>query len=157
MAGCYFIHWTIMSVKVLVSALGQQIIADAKQIENKETKDLVGYWLDKPRVIVYNTAEDGGVSLSFAPYCLVSDETAFSIRSEHIVAILEPRADVLVAYNALFETPEVTEDGSDTADAEGSVDLSDSTNGAVGVGTEGAPEVTVSSDGAEEVVAEVVA
>ena len=34
-----------MAVKVLVNALGQHILADTKQIENKETGDVVGYWL----------------------------------------------------------------------------------------------------------------
>ena len=50
-----------MAVKVLVTALGQQLIAVAKQIENKETSELVGYWLENPRTVVYqpNEADDG--------------------------------------------------------------------------------------------------
>ena len=98
-----------MTVKVLVTALGQQIVADTKQIENKETSDLVGYWMNNPRVVVYQQAEDGGVSVNFASYCMVSDEASFSIRSEHIVAILEPRADVVKAYTQLVAPPEEAE------------------------------------------------
>ena len=97
-----------MTVKVLVTALGQQIVSEAKQIENKESGDLVGYWLENPRLVGYtkNDDEEGGLSVNFGPYCLVSDEAAFSIRSEHVVAILEPRADVLEAYTQLVTPPE---------------------------------------------------
>ena len=95
-----------MTVKVLVTALGQQIIADTKQIENKETQELVGYWLSNPRVVGYSKDEEGQLSVNFNTYCLVSDEQAFSIRSEHIVAILEPRADVTEAYEGLVSPPE---------------------------------------------------
>ena len=97
-----------MTVKVLVTALGQQIVSEAKQIENKESGDLVGYWLENPRLVGYtkNDDEEGGLSVNFGPYCLVSDESAFSIRSEHVVAILEPRADVLEAYTQLVTPPE---------------------------------------------------
>ena len=98
-----------MTVKVLVTALGQQIIADTKQIENKETNDLVGYWMNNPRVVVYQRGEgeDAGLSVNFAAYCMVSDEASFSIRAEHIVAILEPRADVVEAYTTLVTPPDV--------------------------------------------------
>ena len=132
-----------MSVKVLVTAIGQQIVTSAKQIENKETGDLVGYWLSNPRVVGYTPNEDDkGLSVNFAPYCLVSDESEFSIRSEHIVAILEPRLDVVEAYTKLVNPEETSvaiegteDDVSSTVDSEGS-DVSDSTDGAVGVGAE---------------------
>ena len=135
-----------MTVKVLVTQLGQQLIAEAKQIENKESGDLVGYWLENPRVVQYsqNNDEEGGLSVNFGAYCLVSDEAAFSVRSEHIVAILEPRADVLEAYTNLVNPPETdaviegTEDNAtDAVSAEGSDDSSEP-DGAAGDGTEGA-------------------
>ena len=128
-----------MTVKVLVTQLGQQIVSDVKQIENKEDGSLVGYWLMNPRVVGYtkNDDEEGGLSVNFGPYCLVSDESAFSIRSEHVVAILEPRNDVVEAYTELVgpgeeqasvaiegdEPTEVTEDdATDAPAAEGSDD-----------------------------------
>ena len=138
-----------MTVKVLVTALGQQLIADTKQIENKESKELVGYWLSSPRVVGYSKDEEGQLSVNFNPYCLVSDEQAFSIRSEHIVAILEPRQDVMEAYNNLV-TP-VEEDGTDSVDTEAAADDADSVDGAAGDGATGAPEVTVLSGGKDEV------
>ena len=33
-----------MSIKVLVTEIGQHVIGDIKQIENKETEEVVGYW-----------------------------------------------------------------------------------------------------------------
>ena len=41
-----------MSIKVIVTAIGQHVIADIKQIENKETNELVGYWLENPRMVI---------------------------------------------------------------------------------------------------------
>ena len=100
-----------MTVKVLVTAIGQQIIAETKQIENKETNEIVGYWLAQPRLVQYTQSEDGGVGVNFANYCLVSDEGEFSLRGDHVVAILEPRDTVVEAWTKLVypEVPETDE------------------------------------------------
>lgn len=100
-----------MTVKVLVTAIGQQIIAETKQIENKETNEIVGYWLAQPRLVQYSQGEDGGVGVNFATYCLVSDEAEFSLRGDHVVAILEPRDSVVEAWTKLVypEAPETEE------------------------------------------------
>ena len=97
-----------MTVKVLVTAIGQQIIADTKQIENKETNDIVGYWLSQPRLVTYTQGEDGNLGVNFGTYCLVSDEAEFSLRGDHVVSILEPRDDVVEAWKKLVY-PEVEE------------------------------------------------
>ena len=97
-----------MTIKVLVTAIGQQIIADTKQIENKETNDIVGYWLSQPRLVQYTQNEDGNLGVNFGTYCLVSDEAEFSLRGDHVVAILEPRDDVVGAWKKLVY-PEVEE------------------------------------------------
>ena len=136
-----------MTVKVLVTAIGQQIVTTAKQIENKETGDLVGYWLSNPRVVGYTPNEDdNGLSVNFAPYCLVSDESEFSIRSEHIVAILEPRLDVVEAYTKLVnpEEPasvaiEGTEDAAINPDVVEGSDVPDLADGTAGDGAESSP------------------
>ena len=121
-----------MTVKVLVTALGQQIVAGAKQIENKETQELVGYWLENPRVVGYTRNEDGEISVNFGPYCMVSDEQAFSLRSDHVVAILEPRADVSEAYSQLVSpadapTEELNDEAPDDTNSD-SVEGSDATD-----------------------------
>ncbi len=115
-----------MATKILINQIGQQLIADVKQVENKETKEIVGYWLTNPRTVNYDTTEDGQVSVNFGTYCLVSNESEFSVRAEHIVAILEPREEVLERYNSIVEPEEVTdesavgdvEDGTDTGESE---------------------------------------
>ena len=106
-----------MTVKVLVTQLGQQIIAEAKQIENKETNDIVGYWLSQPRLIQYTQSEEGEVGVNFASYCIVSDEAEFSLRADHVVAILEPRDSVLQAYTQLAFPEPVADEASEGEDA----------------------------------------
>ena len=97
-----------MTVKVLCTAIGQQIIADTKQIENKETNEIVGYWLSQPRLVQYTQSDDGNLGVNFGSYCIVSDENEFSLRGDHVVAILEPRDDVVEAWKSLVY-PEVDE------------------------------------------------
>ena len=102
-----------MSIKVIVTAVGQHVIADIKQIENKDTNDVVGYWLDNPRVIAYSrTGEGDNVSIGFVNYCMVSDEQSFSLKADHVVAILEPRADVAGKYVEVT-VPATTDDTTD--------------------------------------------
>ena len=134
-----------MTVKVLVTQLGQQIVSEAKQIENKESGDLVGYWLENPRVGNYSRGEgeDEGLQVNFGPYCLVSDEAAFSVRSEHIVAILEPRADVVEAYTNLV-TPLDVEAAVDGEDVPETVNEDDAVDAPSAEGSDVAGE----SDGA---------
>ena len=122
-----------MAIKVLVTAIGQQIVADTKQVENKDTKELVGYWLENPRVVSYvpsSDPENTNISVRFGSYCAVSDENSFSLAKEHVVAILEPRADVLEAYtsNTVPVTTEETTDEPVTDTVEAGTDA-DSTDG----------------------------
>ena len=118
-----------MAVKVLVNALGQHILADTKQIENKETGDVVGYWVEQPRLVYYNQGEDGEVSVNFGSYCLISAESAFSIRAESVTSILEPREEVVEAWKtAVYGDSQATDNGDGTVTTE--------------VETPGAPEVT---------------
>ena len=129
-----------MTVKVLVTALGQQIVAGVKQIENKETNEIVGYWLSNPRTVNYTKDDEGNIGINFGAYCLISDEAEFSLRADHVVAILEPRDSVAEGYtNLVFpkteespteETPtEEVNDGTDTADTETPATDADSTDG----------------------------
>ena len=99
-----------MTVKVLVTALGQQIVAGVKQIENKETQEIVGYWLSQPRVVQYTKDEEGNIGINFQPYCLISDEAEFSLRADHVVAILEPREDVVEGWKAIVYPQSETTD-----------------------------------------------
>ena len=151
--GSIFIPFNKMTVKILVTAIGQQIIAGVKQIENKETKELVGYWLSQPRLVQYQRDEEGQVGVNFGAYCLVSDENEFSLRSDHVVAILEPRQDVVDGYTKLV----FPEDGTDTADSEALASDVNLDDGAAGAGTEGSPEAADVDLGSDEAVVEAVA
>ncbi len=121
-----------MAIKVLVNAIGQQIVADVKQVENKDTRVWVGNWLGNPRVVSYvpsSDPENTGISVRFGSYCAVSDENAFSLAKDHVVAILEPRADVHEAYtsNTVPVTTEETTDEpvTDTVEAGTDADSAD--------------------------------
>ena len=111
-----------MSIKVIVTDIGQHVIAEIKQIENKETNDIVGYWLENPRVVAYSrTGEGDQVNIGFVNYCLISDEQAFSLKADHVVAILEPRADVAGKYVEVVHpapTEEVNDEPSSAVDPE---------------------------------------
>ena len=144
-----------MTVKVLVTALGQQIVAGVKQIENKESGDIVGYWLTQPRVVQYTKDEEDNIGVNFQPYCLISDEAEFSLRADHVVAILEPRDTVAKGYTNLVYPP--TEDGTDAAATEEPASDASVTDGAVGRGAESAPEEPVPSVGEDETVPAAVA
>ena len=98
-----------MNIKILVTAIGQHIIAGVKVIENTETQVRVAYWVQQPRIIVYRQGEEGKTNLNLVPYCLASDENEFSISENHVVAILEPRDDILEAYREQVFSSEVTE------------------------------------------------
>ena len=117
-----------MAVKVLVTALGQHIIADAKQVENKETEELIGYWLDRPRLVSYAPSEDEnekGIAIQYLPYCILSDEQSFTIKADHVVAILEPRDDVATRYKEIvtpdeeLKTMELTDGPGDSSVEDG--------------------------------------
>ena len=98
-----------MAIKVLVNAIGQHVVADAKQVEEKETKKIIAYLLRDPRVAAYSRDEEGNVNVGFAPYCVISDEREFTVRAENIVAILEPREDVVTKYQEMTTVPEAAE------------------------------------------------
>ncbi len=94
-----------MAVKVLVNAVGQHIVSEAKQVEEKESKKIIAYLLENPRVASYTRDDEGNINVGFAPYCVLSDEASFTIRAENIVAILDPREDVATQYTNLVTPP----------------------------------------------------
>lgn len=94
-----------MAVKVLVTNIGQHIIADTKQVENKETKEVIAYWVKNPRIVSYQLDEQQQVNVNFGLYCIVSNESEFSIRADHVVSILEPREDVVERYVEIVDPP----------------------------------------------------
>lgn len=107
-----------MAVKVLVNAVGQHIVSEAKQVEEKESKKIIAYLLENPRIASYTRDDDGNINVGFAPYCVLSDEASFTIRAENIVAILEPREDVATQYTQLVTPAEEAAEETVVADVE---------------------------------------
>ena len=105
-----------MAVKVLVNAIGQHIVAEAKQVEEKETKKIIAYLLTQPRIASYSRDDEGNINVSFSPYCVLSDEAEFTIRAENIVSILEPREDVSTQYTELTKPAEAEEEVAEEAE-----------------------------------------
>jgi len=98
-----------MTVKVLVTQLGAHVVAETKQVESKESGEVIAYWVTNPRVSSYSRDDNGNINVSFSPYCLISDENEFSIRAEYVVSILEPRDDVKERYDAIINPTTETE------------------------------------------------
>lgn len=94
-----------MTVKVLVTATGSHVIADVKQVEQKDTKEVIAYWLTKPRVATYSLTEEGEVNVRFGSYCMISNEEEFSLRADHVVSILEPKPEVVERYELITNPP----------------------------------------------------
>ena len=88
-----------MSVKILINAIGQQLIADVKSVSNRETDELIAYWVTEPRAISYQTSEEGGAAIRLSSPCPVAVTTEYSIAKDHIVTVLDPTTEMLEYYN----------------------------------------------------------
>ncbi|QIN96751.1 hypothetical protein [Synechococcus phage S-N03] len=111
-----------MAVKVLVNAIGQHILADVKQVEDSETNEVLAYWLRDAKAVSYQPTPEGQVGIQLSDFCPIATGAEFSIRRDNIVAILDPREDVLATYDKLINpptfTPEVVEDATESDSTE---------------------------------------
>lgn len=91
-----------MAIKVLINAIGQQLIADVKQVENSDTNEVIAYWLREPRVLHFVANEEGpGVNVRFLDTCIAAVNTEYSVRADHIVSILDPKEEIEKSYSDL--------------------------------------------------------
>ena len=107
-----FIHGNLfkpMAVKILVNTLGQHTIAEVKQVTNKETEEILAYWVTEPRVISYRQAEGGGLAIDFTSPCPVAVTTEYAIRADSIVSILDAVNDVEKKYVEVVNSVPTTE------------------------------------------------
>ena len=88
-----------MAIKVLVNALGQHIIADVSQVTNKDTNELIAYWVKNARLVSYELGEDDTTSLTLLDTCPIAADTEYAIAAQHIVSIREPQADIARGYS----------------------------------------------------------
>ena len=101
-----------MSTKILINALGQHLIADVKSVTNRETEELLAYWLTEARLVNYLPAEEG-TSIRLTSPCPIAVTTEYSIAKDHIVSVLEPTAEMLEHYLAEVNPEPVAVDLSD--------------------------------------------
>lgn len=120
-----------MAVQILINQLGHHIIAKTRMVERvepvvvtdeegatrteeKNTGEVIAYWVENPRLISYSRPEDGseGVRIKLLDPCPASDETAYGISAHHIVSILEAKADIAEYYMEAIAPLEATEDPS---------------------------------------------
>ena len=88
-----------MTVKILINNLGQHTIADVRQVSDKETEEILAYWVKEPRTISYRKAAEGeGVSVDFMSPCPVAVTTEYAVRADSIVSILDPVPQILEKY-----------------------------------------------------------
>ena len=99
-----------MAVKVLINNLGQHLIAEVKQVENTDTKEVVAYWVENPRLVSYHLVEDedgsSNVNIRLTEPCVITTETAYSIRADSIVSILDPKPEILQGWQVNVFPPD---------------------------------------------------
>lgn len=111
-----------MAVKIHIGIAGNQYIAETKQVENKETGEVVAYFAENPLSINYVQNDNGTVGLNFSAFCLASDDTTVTINKDAILALVDPTTALYDAYlerlSKLNSTDETstpdTEDGSES-------------------------------------------
>ena len=118
-----------MSIKVLVTSTNQHVIADIKQIENSDTKQVLGFVLKDAKVVIYVQAKDdsGTLNIRLVDFCAVATEDEFTVREDFVKVLLEPRPEVVEAYNNIVNpapaqvelttdepSTDTPEDGTDT-------------------------------------------
>ena len=97
--GTLFYVPNTMAIKVLINELGQHLIADVSQVTNKETEELIAYWVKNPRLVSYAPGENEETTISLIDPCPISSDSEYAIAAHHIVSILEPAADIARGYS----------------------------------------------------------
>ena len=87
-----------MTAKILVTAIGQHIIAGVKSVTERDTEKLVAYWLTEPRLINYISTEEG-TQLRLGSTCPVGVTTEYALAESFVVSILDPTEEMAEYYN----------------------------------------------------------
>lgn len=88
-----------MAVKVLINQIGQHIIAEVKSVTNRDTEELVAYWVTEPRSVIYSASEDGSTNIRLTSPCPVGITTEYAIAAPHIVSVLDPTEEMELYYD----------------------------------------------------------
>ena len=107
-----------MSVKLLLLKSGEQIIADAKELVQKqghmminqdqnETVDKVhGYLLtlphkvtaNKPLVLTENVDEERNVEITLSPWVILTEDKVMTVPKEWVITIVNPIESIVKMY-----------------------------------------------------------
>ena len=94
-----------MSAKLLLLKSGEEVITEAKEIVNPETKEPMGYHLHKPfRLDI--VSNDGGIvfnnekgyQISWFPWAPLSKDKDFFLPSEHVITAYDPLDSIVDQY-----------------------------------------------------------
>ena len=94
-----------MSVKLLLLKSGEEVITEAKEIVNPETKEPMGYHLHKPfRLDI--VSNDGGIvfnnekgyQLSWFPWAPLSKDKDFFLPAGHVITAYDPLDSISEQY-----------------------------------------------------------
>ena len=94
-----------MSVKLLLLKSGEEVITEAKEIVNPETKELMGYHLHKPfRLDI--VSNDGGIvfnnekgyQISWFPWAPLSKDKDFFLPAGHVITAYDPLDSISEQY-----------------------------------------------------------
>ena len=94
-----------MSVKILLLKSNEEIITEAKEIANPDTKEAIGYHIHKPFRLEIVSDEGGlvfnrekGYQLSWFPWAPLSKDKDFFLPSEHVITAYDPLDSIANQY-----------------------------------------------------------
>ena len=94
-----------MSVKILLLKSNEEIITEAREIANPETKEAIGYHIHKPFRLEIVSDEGGlvfnrekGYQLSWFPWAPLSKDTYFYLPLGHVITAYDPLDSIMEQY-----------------------------------------------------------
>ena len=94
-----------MSVKILLLKSNEEIITEAREIANPETKEAIGYHIHKPFRLEIVSDEGGlvfnrekGYQLSWFPWAPLSKDKAFYLPLGHVITAYDPLDSIMEQY-----------------------------------------------------------
>jgi hypothetical protein len=94
-----------MSVKILLLKSNEEIITEAKEIANPDTKEAIGYHIHKPFRLEIVSDEGGlvfnrekGYQLSWFPWAPLSKDKDFYLPLGHVITAYDPLDSILEQY-----------------------------------------------------------
>ena len=100
-----------MAVKIAVLKSGEDVIADIKELVEKETDKQISLLFENPYVVtlekqdnLYLTEEkvEPSASIHFTPWMPLTKETKIMIPHDWVVTVVDPHDDILSSYLQKF-------------------------------------------------------